>query len=115
MNRIIVLGRLTKDPEFSKTSNEKDMVKFSIANNTGWGEYQKTNFFNCVMFGKRASTINEHFKKGSQILVEGKMEMNKHEGKIYYSIMITDFYFTGKKGKSEGPAEAPSDEADIPF
>ena len=81
MNKIIVTGNLTKDAELRYTTNEKAYSKFSIANNEGYGENQKTNFFNCTLWGKSAENLNRFLTKGQKVLVTGKIELGRYTDK----------------------------------
>ena len=81
MNKIIVTGNLTKDAELRYTTNEKAYSKFSIANNEGYGENQKTNFFNCTLWGKGAENLNRFLVKGQKVLITGRVELGKFTDK----------------------------------
>ena len=76
MNKVILLGRLTKDPEIRYTAGAeaKAVAKFSLAVNRAYkkeGE-QSADFINIVAFGKNAEFAEKYFRKGLQILVEGR-------------------------------------------
>ena len=81
MNKIIVTGNLTKDAELRYTQNDKAYSKFGIANNEGYGENQKTNFFNCTLWGKGAENLNRYLVKGQKVLITGKIELGKYTDK----------------------------------
>ena len=81
MNRVILLGNLTKDAELRYTANDKAYSKFSIANNEGYGDNQKTNFFNCTLWGKSAENLNRFLTKGQKVLITGKVEINDYKDK----------------------------------
>ena len=81
MNKIIVTGNLTKDAELRYTANDKAYSKFCIANNEGYGENQKTNFFNCTLWGKSAENLNRFLTKGQKVLITGKVEINDYKDK----------------------------------
>ena len=81
MNKIIVTGNLTKDAELRYTQNDKAYSKFSIANNEGYGENQKTNFFNCTLWGKGAESLNRFLTKGQKVLITGRVELGKFTDK----------------------------------
>ena len=78
MNKVILMGRLTRDPEVRYTANTNSQVTaFSIAVNRRFvsqnGERQ-TDFFNLTAFGKTAEFCSKYFKKGQQVLVEGRIQ-----------------------------------------
>ena len=55
---------------------------FSVANNTGYGDNQRTHYFDCAIFGKRAeSRLKEYMLKGQQVVVEGEVSLNQYEKK----------------------------------
>lgn len=82
MNRIILMGRLTAEPEL-KEGNETKYINFSVAvdrikkNNTE----QVTDFFNCTAFGQVAEFISGYMKKGQRILVSGAVHVNSYVSK----------------------------------
>ena len=79
MNKIILTGNITKDAELRYTANDKAYSKFSIANNEGYGDNQKTNFFNCTLWGKSAENLNRFLTKGQKVLITGKVEINDYK------------------------------------
>ena len=90
MNKIIVTGNLTKDAELRYTAYEKPYSKFSIANNEGYGENQKTNFFNCTLWGKGAENLNRFLVKGQKVLITGRVELGKFTDKEGIERITTD-------------------------
>lgn len=77
-NKVILLGNLTRDPQFSYLPSGTPVVEFGIATNrrfTGQDGQQRDEvcFVDCRMFGKRAEVINKYFKKGASIFVEGRL------------------------------------------
>lgn len=71
MNNITVLGRLTKEPELKKTTNNKNYIYFTLAARQG---KDKTNFIPCIAFSNLAETIAKYCKKGTRIFVDGYLE-----------------------------------------
>jgi len=117
MNTIILKGNLGGDPEIKMLKDDKKMARFSIATKDGYGDNQKTNWHRCVAFGKTAEVIEKHVKKGSEILVQGSVSYNEHEGKHYTSIMVDRFEFCGSKEASSETTQvqAEGDVEDLPF
>lgn len=75
LNVCTFIGRVTRDAEMTTVgAKNTTIVKWSIANNTGFGQYEKTNFFNCQMWGKAGEAIKQYLVKGKQIAVTGKLE-----------------------------------------
>ena len=78
MNKLLVNGNLVRDMEVKDTG--KCLVgNFTIANNVGYGEDQKTNFINCVLFGDRVESLVEYLVKGCKVLVEGELTIEQYE------------------------------------
>lgn len=94
MNKIILLGRLTKDPEVVLSSKETMIGKFTIAVPRKYikeGEDRKADFINIVTFGKLTEFVGKYFKKGQQILICGRLEINQYEdenGEKKYSTQV---------------------------
>ena len=83
MNKVILLGRMTKDPEvrYSQAAEPVAVVNFSIAVDRAFkkdGE-QNVDFINCVCFGKRGENIANFFKKGNKIAVSGRMQIDSYK------------------------------------
>ncbi len=106
-NFIAVEGRLTKNPEFSYTVNNKPLLKFSLANNrtssSKNGKLEEVSFFDVMVFGASAELFNKYLKKGSHIIVSGRIEQRRweKEGKKYSKIFIyadkIDFVYSAPK------------------
>lgn len=79
MNIAIMMGRMTKDPEMRIINNEKHtpVVSFSIAVDRPM-DREKTDFIDCVAFGKTAENIDKYFRKGSRILVQGAIQIDTY-------------------------------------
>jgi len=82
LNRVILAGRLTSDPEVRYTTNELPVARFALAINRrlGNGEEQ-TEFVNCVAWRGLAKICGEYLKKGRLVAVEGRLQIRKFEGK----------------------------------
>ena len=85
MNKIILLGRIVRDPEVRYTQGQNAMAigKFSLAVNR---KYKRENepeadFFNCTSFGKQAEFVEKYLKKGIKVLVTGSLQNNSYEDK----------------------------------
>lgn len=101
MNKIMITGRLTKDIEVY--NSEKTTVgKFTLANDIGYGDNKKTNFFKCVCFGNIVEVVNKYTSKGSKILICGELQEdnytdkngNKHND---VNIVVNEVEFLEKK------------------
>lgn len=76
MNKIVISGRLGRDPELKTAGNGTEYVNFSVAvdRRKNKDEEKKTDWFRCVAFGKMAAFISTYFKKGDGIEISGRME-----------------------------------------
>lgn len=81
MNKIIITGNLTKQPEMRFTTNEKAVTTFDIANNEGFGDNKKTNYFKIVVWGKSAESCANYLDKGSKVLISGRLGNRSYEDK----------------------------------
>lgn len=109
MNSVFLLGRLTKEPKAMTTSTNKTCCKFDIAVNTGYGDNAKVDYINIVVWGNLADNCIKYLQKGSQVLVEGRLNTGKYtnkEGKTVYTtdVIASKIEFIGKKN-TETPAK----------
>lgn len=87
LNKTILLGRLTKDPDKRTSQSGKEISGFSVATNEVWtdkdsGEKQeKTEFHNVVAFGKLAEICNKYLEKGKLVMIEGRLQTRTWEDK----------------------------------
>lgn len=94
MNKVILMGRLTRDPEtrYSQGSNATAVSKFSIAVDRRFkrdGE-PDADFFNCTAFGKQGEFVEKYLKKGTKIVLTGHIQNDTYEkdGVKHYSVQI---------------------------
>jgi len=82
MNKVILIGRLTKDPELRRTPTDVSVVQFTIAVNRAFqqqnGERQ-ADFINCVAWRAQAENLAKYIKKGGQIAVEGSIQTRSYD------------------------------------
>lgn len=130
MNKVILMGRLTKEPELKQTPNQISVVQFSLAVNRRFVKegQQEADFINCVAWRQTAEFISRYFHKGSMIAVAGSIQTRSWEGqdgKRQYAteVLADEVYFTGEKkleNQSQPQADiftgfAPADDEDLPF
>jgi single-strand DNA-binding protein len=107
MNRVILAGRLTKDPELRYTSSGVAVATFTLAVNRPFknqnGE-QEADFINCVVWRKPAENVANYLKKGSLAGVDGRLQTRSYEGqngRVFVTEVIADSVsFLDSKGKS---------------
>jgi len=113
VNKVIVIGRITKDLEIQVTQNNK-LCNFSIANNQ---RKDQVNFFDCVAWGVLAELLCQYCHKGSQIAIEGRLQQDRWEkdGKTQSKVKIVceSIQFLGGKSKTE--SQSPFSDEDLPF
>ncbi len=123
MNKLILLGNLTADPEI-KTYPNGSFTTFTIAVSDGWGDKKKTYFVQCVSSGKTGENLAKFFEKGKQILVEGKVYTRKNDKTGYEELRVNvyKFFFVGPKDTAKttppvttAPPANDYDDGDIPF
>ena len=108
MNKVILMGRLTKDPEYSQTPSGVNVTRFSIAVNRRFAKegQQQADFINCTAWRQQAEFIYRYFRKGSMIAVVGSIQTrswDSPDGKKQYAtdVVADEVYFTGSKQDSE--------------
>ena len=84
LNKVFIMGNLTRDPELKTLPSGSSVANFGIATNRVWrnqqGEKQEeVQFHNIVVFGKQADTVSQYLKKGSSVLVEGRLQTRNWE------------------------------------
>lgn len=148
-NRVVLMGHLTRDPELVYAPSGSAIAKWSLADNRKWKtqdgvEHEEVSFFDCLAFGTLGETICRLFRKGGQVLVEGRLRQNTWEDRqtgvkrSKLEIVVERFAFAGASGTDKAsaaqaseaapprsparaPASAPSaaltpdDEDDVPF
>ena len=124
MNKVILMGRLTRDPEvrYSQNENSTAIARFSLAVDRRFkrdGE-PTADFFNCTAFGKQGEFVEKYLKQGTKVLVTGRVQndnyTNKNGEKVYsVQIMVEEIEFAESKANASAagndfgqPAPAPS-------
>ena len=79
MNKVILVGRLTRDPEVRYTQKGTAVASFSIAVNTGFGENKRADFVPIVVWDKLAEVCGNNLTKGRNVLVEGRLQISEYE------------------------------------
>src|SRR6185312_9881105 len=98
INKAILFGNLTRDPELRAMPSGKNVCNFSVATNRVYKDrdgkkQEQTDFHNIVVYGAQADTVNQYLKKGSSVYVEGRMQTRswEQEGqKKYRTELIAD-------------------------
>ena len=116
LNKVIIIGRLTRDPEMRYTPSGTAVASFSLANGktfTQTGEKkEQVSYFDCIAWSKLGEVINEYCKKGQKIAVEGRLQQSRwddQDGKKRSKVEIVIENFQFLEGKSEGQKEESAD------
>ena len=130
MNKVILMGRLTKDPDVRYTQTTNTLVaSFSLAVNRRFvkeGEERQADFINIVAWGKTGEFCSKYFKKGQQVGVIGRIQTRNwddEEGKKHYvtEVIAEEVYFAGEKKDSDNGQAVTNDDFigmqgdDLPF
>ena len=87
MNNTILMGRLTKDPTITQTTDGKTVAKFTLAvDRIGEG----ADFISCVAFGKTAEIVEKYIVKGTKILLNGRIQTGSYTNKDNVKVYTTD-------------------------
>ena len=130
LNKAFVIGNLTRDPELKSLPSGIQVTSFSVATNRVWKDkngtkQESTDYHNIVVFGKQAETVAQYMKKGSNVLVEGRMQTRSWESdgkKMYRTEIVADRVQFGQRasgqdsssvgGKSDSEKSSTKDKAD---
>ncbi len=140
INRVILIGRLVRDPELKYTQNGTAVSNFSIANNRTYSvsgdKKEQVSYFNCIAWGKSGELIVQYCKKGQRIALEGRLQQRSWDDQSgnkrqVVEIVVENFQFlTAKGGSGESteqhesvpefsdavePGKNPFSDDDIPF
>ena len=119
MNKIIITGRLTKDPELKTTDTGIELCNFTVAvdRRAKKDAEKQTDFFDCTAWRQSGVFVNKYFKKGDGINIEGRMESRRwvdHDGKnrIGWGVTVDNVEFPHGRsnGSSAGRSDLPGDD-----
>ena len=119
INRVIISGNLTRDPELRSTQSGMDVMSFGVAVNdrrrnpqtNEWEDYP--NFVDCTMFGNRARSLHQYLSKGTKVAIEGKLRWSQWErdgqkrSKIEVIVDEIEFMSRGSQQGDGGYSNAP--------
>jgi single-strand DNA-binding protein len=115
LNKVFIIGNLTRDPELKAIPSGMKVCSFSVATNRVWKDkngarQEAADYHNIVVFGRQAETVAQYMKKGSQVMIEGRMQTRSWDdaatnSKKYRTEVIADrvqFGSTGNAPKTGG-------------
>jgi single-strand DNA-binding protein len=108
LNKVFIIGNLTRDPELKAIPSGMKVCSFSVATNRVWKDkngarQEAADYHNVVVFGRQAETVAQYMKKGSQVMVEGRMQTRSWDDaatntKKYRTEVIADRVQFGSSG-----------------
>ena len=127
MNKIILIGNLTRDPELTETAQGKKLCKFNIAVGRTFDK-EKTDFFSCTAWEQKAEVIAKYVHKGNKLCVVGRLEINETEKDgvktRHHNIIVEEVEFLTPKSETDQtrteptkpePTLTPADDNNLPF
>ena len=125
-NSISFVGRIGQDPEL-KDVGSSQVLEFSIANDTGFGDRKTTNWFRCAYWGKRGASVQQYLSKGKQVFITGELTLREYTDKegakrISPDLNVSALDFVGSNGESQAPGQpapqapsSPETDENMPF
>ena len=118
LNKVLLTGNLTRDPELRFSPSGKAVCNLSVASNRRWkddsgAEKEEVTFVDVTAFGRTGEVIAQHFRKGSPIFVEGRLKLDQWDDKTTgqkrskMGVILESFEFMGGK-REEGGSAAPT-------
>lgn len=114
LNKVILMGNMTRDPELRQTASGVSVCSFSIAVNRPYksGEQQAVDFIDCVAWRQAAEFVSRYFRKGSSIIIDGHIETRSYTDRVgnkrtAVEIIVNEASFGANKA-TEGENSAPS-------
>lgn len=104
MQVLTIAGNVGKDAELRQASG-KDVLNFSVAvdnGKDGQGEKRPATWYDCAIWGDRASKLEPYIKKGTKLTLTGRPTARAHEGKAYLGLTVNDFTFQGSSQQGDG-------------
>lgn len=125
LNKVMIIGRLGRDPEMRYTPSGRPVTTFSVATSRNWttsdGEKRvETEWFNIVAWGNLAEICNQYLSKGQQVYVEGRLQTrhwDDQEGNKHTSVEIiaNEMIMLGDRREAEESEEEPAENEEFPF
>jgi single-strand DNA-binding protein len=105
LNKIIIMGRIVRDPDLRYTQNQKPVVSFTLAVDRD-GQEKQTDFIDCVAWNKTAEFVDQWFSKGQMAVVEGRLQIrdwiDRDGDKRRSAEVLCDRVFFGEAKKKDG-------------
>lgn len=124
LNKVILIGRLGKDPETRFMPNGEAVCNFSVATSESWNDrngqrQERTEWHNITMYRRLAEIAGQYLKKGSQVYLEGKIQTRKYQGKdgierTAYDIIVNEMKMLGGCNNDGQQAQSAQTETPTP-
>ena len=123
MNKVFLIGRLTRDPELRYTGSNVAVATFSLAVNrnfTNQAGEREADFINIVVWRKQAENVKNYLQQGSQVAVDGRIQTRSYDdnegNKRYVTEVVADnVEFLGSKGSNSGSNSSSSNDDKTPY
>ncbi|MFA9477556.1 single-stranded DNA-binding protein [Phycisphaerales bacterium AB-hyl4] len=112
LNKVMLMGNLTRDPEMRYTANNTPVTKLGLAVNRRWknqqGEQQEeTCFIDCTAFARGAEVLNQYLRKGRPVFIEGRLHLNQWQdqqgnNRSKLEVIVENFQFIDSRGGEGG-------------
>ena len=107
MNKVILMGRLTREPDVRRTTDGTVIARYTLAVDRRFGKDNGADFISCVVFGKGAEFTEKYLQQGTKIVATGRIQTGSYtnkEGKKVYTtdVVIEDQEFAESKAANEG-------------
>lgn len=124
LNKIIVMGRLTRDPELRYTQQQTPVASFTLACDRDLGD-KETDFIPCIAWRKTGEFVNNYFRKGSMAVVAGRLQIrdweDKQGNKRKTAEIVVDSVYFGEAKREAAPQQKPAfvemdeEDGELPF
>lgn len=111
-NKIIFSGRLTADAELKYVTSGSALLSFSVANSPNYKDKDITYFFRCSLWGKRAETMKDYLTKGTAVIIDGQLQINKYtkqngDTAYFTQVFVQDLQFapTNNSSRQQSPSK----------
>ena len=123
MNKVFLIGRLTRDPELRYTGNNTPVATFPLAVNRNFSNQQgerEADFINIVVWRKQAENVKNYLSQGSQVAIDGRIQTRSYDDKEgqrrYVTEVVADnVEFLGSKSSSNNNSNGPRNEEPTPY
>ena len=131
MNKVILMGRLTHEPEMRQTAGGTMTARFNLAVSRRFSKENKTDFIGCIAWDKTAEFLSRNFHKGNMTAIAGRIQTGSYQkdGQTVYTtdVVAEEIYFTGERlnivnapaltsgNITDDFADIAADESDLPF